>query len=245
MEQKKITLEKLDLPFSESTEKLDFIKIDCPSCGTLIQAEHIDVEKQVGKCTNCQALFSVEEKITSLHLKSKEKETLKRPDSVQIFHFKEEVEIEIVQPFPILDTIILSLLPFIFFFAILLYFAKNSDPAMWVALVSGLGMTRSLIQVFNRKQNKIFINTNKKTIEILRRPKNFIADKIFQVSEIEQIYVKQTHEGVGLFFLLNTIDGQRHEQVIKRLKDTGQGKFIEQELEQYLAIKNKDVPGAI
>jgi Zn-finger nucleic acid-binding protein len=250
MEQKKIEIERLDLPFvedtSESTDDTNyFININCPSCNEVVVASNIELESKVGKCSNCNALFSVKNEVEKLIEHSKTKEKILRPEGVESFHFRNEFEIEVNQPVPVLDIVILALVPFIIIFSTLLYFLKGFNTALTICVISSLILTKGILRVAQRKRYKTYLTIKKDYIYVQDRPKSFRKDKEFSVLNLDQVYVKQTTDGAGLFFIVNGINGQRHEQVLGRFQNVGKLKYIEQEIESYLKIQDRRISGEI
>ncbi|WP_235296771.1 hypothetical protein [Portibacter marinus] len=243
--EKKIEVEKLDLPFIDPDEKMEFIKVDCPSCSAKVQAENIDLQSRIGKCVQCNALFSVDKDLMHLQTNVKEREKVKRPEGVEIFYFKDEMEIETIQPLPVLQIINLSLTPFMLIFSLLLYFLKDVENAIYVAVFSAVLVAIGMYVVLRRKHHKIYINVNEHEVSIQRRPRHMVKDMKFDRNEIEQVYVKQTTDGMALCFIVNGQDGQKHHQVLTRIRDISHAKYMEQEIERYLGIRDKVVHGEL
>jgi len=245
MKQKKIELEKLDLPFEEQKDQVEFIKVDCPSCSEQVSAGNIDLESKIGKCSNCNALFSLQKEIGGLQTALETNDKIQRPEGVELYSFSNELEIELEQPYPILDTIILSLFPMVLLFAMLLYFIKGEDPGLTVFIISTLFIAKSVFRLIRSKRYKTNLIIDDKTVSVLHRPKEFKKDKVFNVEDIDQVYVGTSSSGIGLFFVINSVDGQRREKVLERAKNYTHLKYVEQEIEQYLKIENRKITGEV
>lgn len=249
MEQKKIEIERLDLPFGEemfeSMEEVTYIKISCPSCSEVVPSSNIELESKIGKCSHCNALFSFKNELERLSEHAKSREKIVRPEGVEAFYFRNDLEIEINQPFPIIDTFVLTLLPLVFFVGIMIYFFKGVDSALVVSAISSLALVKSILRLVYRKRYKIYLTVNKDNIYVQHRPRPLRKDKEFATLDLDQIYVKQTIDGVGLFFVINSEKGQRHEQVLGRFRSAAQMKYIEQEIEGYLKIKDRSISGEV
>ena len=245
MKHKKIEIEKLDLPFEMQNERAQFIKVECPSCSEQVSAVNIDLESKMGKVGNCNAVFSVKKTIVELQKFSSNDDKIERPQGIESFDFRNELEIELDQPFPMFDIIILSIFPFVLMFALLFYFLKDMNGALPVALIALLISVKSIIRLIRQKQHKILLSINEEKTHVQCRPKNLKREKSFDVSNLDQVYVAQTTDGVGLFFIMNGEDGQRHEKVLGRMRNIIHAKYIEQEIEKYLEIRNRKITGEI
>lgn len=243
--EEKIKLEKLDLPFTDPDDRVEFIKVSCPSCDSMVPAEHIDLNSKIGKCSNCQALFSVEKDLQHLQTNVKMREKLKRPAGVEIFQFKDELEIEVVQPLSVLQIINLLLSPFVLIFSILIYFLKGEPGAMGFIIASVLLTAYGIYYLFRRKEHKIFINIDEDKVSVQRRPNNWTKDQFFNRSEIEQVYVMQAADGLALCFVIDGIEGQKHVKVLTRMTNISEAKYMEQEIERYLGITDRVVSGEL
>lgn len=243
MEQKKIELEKLDLSFAKDEEPISFVKVNCPSCNEQVAAENLELAAKLGKCGSCNALFSLEKVVSDLHHQGHVMEKIERPQGVESYHFNNEMEIELDQPYPILDTLILSIVPFVFIMALLLYFMKDEGGALPVALLSIPFIAKSILRYIRKKLHKTIVSVNKSQIHLQYKPNNLRKERTFDASSIEQVYVGPSTDGVTLFFVINGEDGQRHEKVLRRFTNLMHAKYIEQEIETYLNIQNRKVIG--
>ena len=175
----------------------------------------------------------------------KHREKVKRPEGIEIFYFKNEMEIETVQPIPSGQIVNLSLSPFILLFSLLLYFLKDSSNAIYVASAAAVATAFGLYSVLRRRNKKIYINCNDEEVTIQRRPQNLIKDQKYSRDEVEQVYVKQGTDGMSLYFVINGSEGQKNVPVLTRIRDVSQAKYMEQEIEKYLGLKDRVVYGEL
>jgi len=101
----------------------------------------------------------------------------------------------------------------------------------------------STVSLLRHKRNKIFVTATQEDLYIDFRPSNFSKDVHYKVKNIEQLFVKVDQYGLGLHMVVNSSAGQKQERLISRFKNITHAKYIEQELEKYLGITNKSVPG--
>lgn len=240
---KKKEAEHLELVDLKSRSSGNFIHVDCPSCSEPIPVDNIDLASKMGKCSNCDALFSVEQEMNNVQVNITD--VIPRPEGVEILHFKDELELSAAQPILVFDILVICLLPFVAIFAFLLYFLKGMEPGIFVGLASAAISTFSIIRAARRKENRIFILMDQKRLTIQWRPKNLIKDKEYDIDSIDQVYVKVAADGMALFIIVDGINGQKHIPILKRMTNLGHAKYLEQEIERYLNIPNRAIPGEI
>ena len=91
------------------------------------------------------------------------------------------------------------------------------------------------------------VHIDNQNLHIERRPKKLAKDKTYAIHEIDQVYLKKdkTWEGkktTGVYMIVNSIEGQKHVELIKNVNSRSKAKYIEQEIEKQLGIKNRRVP---
>ena len=93
-----LKLELKDL--SQEDRKIPFRHINCPSCGSGVTADNLNLANKVAKCGNCNAIFSLAPDIDSLQAEevSKVKQEINRPEGVDVFHFNNELDITLKPP---------------------------------------------------------------------------------------------------------------------------------------------------
>ena len=92
----KLKLKKIDLK-----KEQDFHKISCPSCQNEILAADLNINDKIAKCSKCNVVFSFQHTVNNLFThQPKVKQEIIRPEGIDLFHFREELEITIQQPFP-------------------------------------------------------------------------------------------------------------------------------------------------
>jgi len=125
--------EKLELPKIGREFPKVFKKIHCPSCSEEVGVANITLEKNLAKCAGCDVIFSIEEEVASLKTKEEMKQEIFRPEGIDLFYFKDDLEITIQPHLGLLD-----LFPLAAAFSGFLYFSKgisiysqqaNSQPA--------------------------------------------------------------------------------------------------------------------
>lgn len=235
----------VELQDLETEDDIHHHNINCPNCGELTPAKNLNINNMFAKCDSCDSVFSFEKEIQKIGQKSF-REVVKKPQGLDELYLKDEVEFTLGQPPPVLDIIILCLMPLLVFIFTLIYFKKGETWAFYPAIGTFLLTTYSIVNLVRAKHFKIFVNLTKDKLDIGWRPNNFVKDKSILTREIEQLYVKRMADGtIGLYSILNQVHGQKHELIIGRIKDLAHAKYLEQEIEKYLEIPDQKVTGEI
>ncbi|MFK8104743.1 MAG: hypothetical protein AB8G15_19650 [Saprospiraceae bacterium] len=225
-------------------------KISCPSCHESVAADNLNIQTNIAKCNSCDVIFSFSkqaEQLSNLHTISQE---ILQPEGVEISRFREELDISVEQPWGTLEVIFVSLFPLLVLIVMGVFIASSPPTAFHKAqliiflLTSFIGY---LSYFFIRKRHKIYIHIDNEYLHIERRPKKLIKDKQFAIEDIDQVYIKNVAsvngtKGIGLFMIVNGIEGQKHVELIKYVNSRSKAKYIEQEIERHLGITDRRVP---
>ena len=240
MEQKyKDKYKPLDLEF---LEEKDFALISCPKCNCETPAANIDLLDKLAKCDNCNAIFSIKDRVVELQSDTSSEEIAK-PVGVDILEYNGQLELTLNQPTSILHILSVSLSPLLALMFLGLFAGKGISLLIYVSMAFAFAFAYSLVSLIRYKRNKIFVTVTKKDLAIEYRPKNFINDKFYSSKKIEQLFVKKDTNGLTLQMVINEAEGQKTQKLIGRFTDITKAKYIEQEIEQFLGIKNKKVAG--
>lgn len=238
------TAEKLELKEIKEDFPVVFNKVYCPSCEAEVTAENINLQHMVAKCGSCNVVFSIEDEVESLKTKKEMKQEVFRPEGIDLFYFKDDLEITIQQHLHGLDLFGVIILPTFSFLSILIYFAK--DIPIVIPFLLSLGAIYFIYKAFNYTNNKTYIDINSKFLSIKYRPKNLKKDRTYAVDEIAQLYLKHAVDGSGYYtinMIIDGLEGQRHEKLLTA-NTLSKAKYLEQEIERYLNIENTEVPDA-
>ncbi len=221
-----------------------FKKVCCPSCEEEVNADNLNLQNNVAKCGSCNVIFSIEEEVESVKTKKEIKQEFIRPEGIDLFYYKDDLDITVQQHIQGLDAFGVIILPVLAAFSILIYFAK--DISIYFPIAFTLGALYFIYKAFNYSNNKTYIDINNKFLSIKYRPKNLRKDKTYTAFEIDQLYIKHAVDGSGYYtvsMIINSLDGQKHEKLIT-VNTLSKAKFLEQEIEQYLNIEDKKIPEA-
>lgn len=238
--------EELELEeFTKQAQQKKFEQVCCPSCEEAVNADNLNLQNSIAKCSNCNVIFSIEEEVESVKTKREMKQELLRPEGVDLFYYKDDLDITVQQHIQGFDIAGISFLPMLAIFAFLIYFAKGTITLLFPAIFT-LGSFYFLYRILNYSKNKTYIDINNKFLSIKSRPKHFKKDRMYAVNEIDQLYLKTSSDGMGYYtihVIVNSLEGQKHEQLVT-LNTLSKAKYLEQEIERYLQIEDRKVPEA-
>ena len=239
MKYEEIEKYKLELKDLETASDPKYRKIQCAACQEEIPADNININDKIAKCNNCNAVFSFHLEVAQLTSTTQPKQEILRPEGIDIFHYKEDLDISVQQSLTVLEGILITLL---FFFTPLftaIYLIKGMPLAF--PLISWFASILMLINLFTRSKHKIHINITDRDFAITWRPSKFIKSKVFDVQDINQLYISSLN-GYVLNMIVDTPNGQKHHRLITGLTSLSKAQYLEQEIELHLGIKDRPVP---
>lgn len=234
-------IEKLELKDLEAPSNKTFKQIHCPSCGSQIAAGDVSLQNQLAKCSSCAVIFSIEDEVQAVKSKIEAKQEVSRPVGVELYEYKGNLDIEVRQLLNAVDGIAMILLPTLLFIVGLLVFKSALSMYWLIALV--LALCLFIYRMLNRSKDKTYIEVGQNYLKVKSRPRNFKKDIDIRVDEIDQIYIKN-YVGTAYYYvfaIVNGVEGQRHEKLLT-VASLAQAKYIEQELEGFMRIKDRKVP---
>ncbi len=237
-------VEKLELPKIKKEFPKVFKKVHCPSCSEVVGVENITLEKSLAKCSGCEVIFSIEKEVASLKAKTTMKQEIFRPEGIDMFFYKDDLEISIEPHIGVIDAFCGFLFPFVTAFSIFVYFDKGIS--IYIPLLLTVGSIFFLYRILNNHKNKTYIDVNDHSLTLKHRPKNLKKDKRFLVEDIDQVYLKKAADQPGYFTLhliVNGPNGQQHQKLLT-VNSISKAKYLEQEIEKYLGIEDRKVPEA-
>ncbi len=239
MENKPLEKYKLELKELNKENSGLFTKINCPSCEAGVPVTNLHLKDKIGKCTNCNTVFSFRKDIAHF-IQEEKKEKISRPAGINVIHFQEEVDFEIDQPGSS-DIIGILLFASMALIATLIFFEKGIS--IFIPGTLWLGCAYYLYQMLTRRKKKIFINIDQNNMTIKWRPKEMMKDKVIDVKDIDQVYLKRHGHQYTLHLILNDVEGQKHVPLITYYYTSlAKARYLEQEIEKYLGIKDRKVP---
>lgn len=233
---------KMELKEVELDTPSPFKKIGCPSCEADVPADNININDKIAKCSNCHVVFPFEAEISHLtQSQPKIKQEVLRPEGIDMFYYKDELDITIKQPLLVTEGMIAGFVPVFAFMFIAIYFSKGTIPLAF-PLVTSLISIAAWINLFARRNHKIHIAMDDRHLSIIRRPKKFIKDQHYRINDIDQVYIKGPTGMTSLYMIVNGNKGQKHVKLISNIDSISKARFIEQEVERHLGIPDRSIP---
>jgi hypothetical protein len=242
--------EKLSLTnLNQNKEVLQ--KVSCPTCLSTVSADNINIQTNLAKCVSCDGIFSFHNQAGQLSNRDTIIQEILQPEGVALSHFLDELDISVQQPWGLMETILMSVVPF----GILLIpaIASKTLPSNPVAGLAVLGFVLLsfmcyIAYFFMRKRHKVHVHIDDQYLYIEHRPRKMISDKQYAVQNIDQVYTKKTsssmtgEKGFGIFMIYNGDEGQKHIELINMVSNRSKAKYMEQEIERQLGIADRKVP---
>ncbi len=238
-------LHKLKLNLNEYLDEKQkhFEFVDCPSCGDHVNADGINLANLMAKCGKCSAIFTIDDIKAGLNEKAKDNQPIVRPEGVEKYYYGDELDLTVNQTNFVLEWIFSILAP-IYGFGFFAGWVAGEIP-LFLPIICAILALISIASVVTRKRQMSHIRVSDEIIDVVHRPKKFNKNVEFRTSDVEQVYVAdmgKTTTGVyKVMLVLNDGDSQKHELLIKGLKSIRLAKYIEQEIENHLAIENQKV----
>jgi len=203
----------------------------------------LQLKDKIGKCIHCNAVFPFHQEIANFHKREEKKEPIKRPEGIDLVHFQNELDITLDQPYPVVNVIGFFFFILFGFLTTLIYFKKGIS----IFIPGGflLGSMYCLYNIFTREKNKIHLSIDEHNLTVKWRPKKRMKDRVIDVQEIDQIYLRtdQTKTVYSLYLILNGIEGQKHMPLLPSFGTSlSKARYLEQEIEKHLGITDRKVP---
>jgi len=226
------------------------LQLACPNCGTSTRASDINLEMLIAKCHNCHTVFSFEEKISK---KKRQRTEVPMPPGIEAFSYLSELNIEIkwrkmMSGFLTFFTIFwnLVLIPFIAIavlqgqWVIFLFIALH----LFVGVALAYYTVAMLV-------NTTYIMVDRSHLIVEHKPIPVFSYKNRQVpiTDVAQIfinkYVASRTNGRPNFAYSVRYEQADGDQVtlMRGLKKHEQARYVEQEIERFLAIEDRAVDG--
>jgi len=197
--------EKLELPKIKKEFPKPFKTINCPSCEESVTADHLNLEKSVAKCSKCNVVFSIQEELSNLNRNNEMKQEVFRPEGIELFYFKDDMEITLDGHVNQWDLTWLILLVSVVIFGGILNVGKGLS--MMVPIISVIGSLFFLYRLLNYKKNKTYIIVNERSIRVKHRTNTKKEDQTFSAEDIDQVYLKKSSTQGGYYLLHLIVNG--------------------------------------
>lgn len=234
LEKEKYKLDELEFDLPD-----DYTKLNCPSCGSDIPANDININDKIAKCGSCHAIFPFHKEIEQLLATDNVKQEIIRPEGIDIFRFRDSVDFTVKQPLTVMETIVISLTPLLI--GPIVFGVIEGMPAVsFGGILAALAVIGyAIIQHY---RHKIHLTINQRFLTVKWKPRKHVAEKTYRTEDIDQIYLKNTPTGLAVFMIVNGTDGQKHIKLIPKVSSISKAKYLEQEIEKYLGIEDRRIP---
>ena len=233
---------KLELKELNKEEKnKGSIKIQCPCGKKHIPGSDLNIHDKIAKCNSCDLVFSIEKDLSSLSSdhSRKVKQELFRPEGIDLFRYKDELDLSLPLPWGIWETLGIVFAPM---FGFPLLFGGLTNGNLAPTVIGALLFLSLFIFLIRRIGSKIYISIADGFLSTRITPK-WQSHKHYHIEDIDQLYVKLNPAGThDLNMIINSPAGQRQIKLLPNIKGISKAHYLEQEIEKHLGIINREVP---
>jgi len=230
------------------------LNLACEQCGAPISAANINIDKAIAKCTQCGCVFSFEKDLPATE-PANERFEIEMPDGIDVLHLASELTLYIKWSSAFNKFLIMFAA--IWNSVVLLFVLVAVLTGQWIVLLFisvhlavAIRLTYYLIAL---RYNTTEISVTKLRIAIKHKP---IWVPFFKNREVETYHIKQLYTSSYVAGTVNKQPQNAYEvklvtksdqtiRLIHGLKRPVQAKYIEQEIEKYLQIKNVRMEGEL
>jgi hypothetical protein len=238
---------------------MNVLQLTCKSCGKPVPAEDVNLDKALAKCRICHAVFDITE-VVGRNVRDAADDVVPKPRSFTLENWGPELVLThrwyshglwIAIPFVILWNGFLLLF---FSVAIATLQDEKSGPAGYFMLLFSIvhaavgvgGIYAVLCGFFNRT----VIRVSGGELAVRHGPIPYPGNRQILTADIKQLYCTETiHRGkrssrTTYNLLVKVKEGDKI-TLLSGLDDLDQGLYVEQQIEKYLGIQDKRVPGQV
>lgn len=228
--------------------------LNCPACRAPIFADDINILKTIAKCKSCSNVFDFNDKIKgSGDLPARYRKEIVIPPGIEVLHLMRELEIMIkwrrsAKTFTLFFAIFWNV--FIGIFTLVAFFAGGYFMLAFMIpfILAGIYLIYSSAGYM---LNTTYITVDEQRISLTHKPINFLIqkDRHFSTTEIKQIFVRKYTVGstngnpVYAYAVDMQLQNGKTLNLVKELHSVDYARYIEQEIEYYLKIKDRPVDG--
>ncbi len=228
--------------------------LNCPECEFPIHYNDINITKTIAKCKECNNLFTFTEELANTEVPMiYPREEIMIPNGIEMLKLMGELEISIswrksAKHYTLLFALIWNV--FIGFFFMMMLFSGGIGSIIFLAPFLFVGAYLLYASV-GQLINTTYITVDEERISVEHKPINFLVqrDQHFLAEDIKQLFVRRYKTGesngnpVYAFSVNIKLRNGRTFPLVKELHSANYGKYIEQEIEKFLKIKNVPVQG--
>lgn len=231
------------------------LQLDCPQCRTAILPDDINVQADIAKCSACGTVFRVSQTLAQATFNNEHKRNLLLPNGVTLtpglqldialtwrklgsnwIYWLFGMAFTGVPLFMIVAMLVMGDVPWFFF------------PFVSLFLMVGLSF---LFAAVARLLNTTYITASAHELRVEHRPISGLGWKnnAYKRSDVDQFFVTEyeesrTNNRPNYAYALNLMLKNGTEvQLVKGLRNAATAFYMEYQLEKYLALEDRAVPG--
>ncbi|MEM1123737.1 MAG: hypothetical protein AAGJ18_25085 [Bacteroidota bacterium] len=232
-------------------------QLECPNCASEIFSDDINIDKAIAKCHNCHHVFPFEKKLKKRSRGGKRAEIF-QPEGIEMFRLRSELNIDYKwrntqssNYFLLFFTLVWNAMILPSAFAAVM--SGELVSLLFMSVHIGVGVWLLLSQ-FSRFINSTYITVDEYYLTIDHRPISspWFKNKKIPVDAIEQVFVKKERKGstngtpnFGYSIIAVDKRGRREIPLIEGMSKPDKALFIEQEIEYFLGIEDRNVKGEV
>ena len=227
------------------------MQLNCPNCQAPIPADNVNITQLVAKCDKCNQLFAFDRQIEQIE---RHRPEIMLPPGIESYGMLNDLYFEVSWrngrelPFFIIFTIFWDSI--VFLFAVLAILSGQLSMLLFLSLHLAVGIGL-LYYTLSLLINKTYVYVNRHSIHIEHKPlpKLFSSTRDIDSKEIKQLFVERyisskTNGSPNYAFGVEVIlKNEERVKLIRGLRTEEQGRYIEQQIERFLHIKDRPVEG--
>lgn len=231
------------------------LQLDCPECRAAIPSEDINIQADIAKCSACNKVFRPSEALAMSTFNNEHKRNLLLPNGVTV---TPGLQLDIALAWRKLGSnwiywvfgISFMSVPLIILFVVLITPGTPwfIIPFLGIFLTIGASF---LFAALARLVNTTYITASAHELRVESSPINVLGwkNKAFKRSEVAQFFVTQYEESRTnnrpnyAYALQLLLQNGTEVELVKGLRNAATAFYIEYQLEKYLSIDDKPVPG--
>lgn len=222
-------------------------QLNCPNCRSTIPSEDVNIGALIAKCNNCNHVFNFNEHA----VKPYNKPEVPMPPGMEMLALNSELDIQFrwkdgMNSFLTFFTIVWNLMMLPFLYQIVSSGEWGGLLALSAHLAVGVGLLYYTICMF---VNTTYVTVDRRNLLVEHLPLKFPFTKNHSIStsDIKQVYFERYTASTSndkpnyAFQVIVILNSEDRINIVKGLRTQYQGRFIEQEIERFLNIKDEPV----
>ena len=231
------------------------MQLHCPSCGTLIPASDINLDRALAKCQACNAVLDLEEELRRQSKVKKTRPRIPQAPGILLEDTGQGMRLSYRWFSPLfifLAFFCFAWDSFLVFWYSIVFFANG--PWIWIMaafpvlhLAVGVGLTYYTLAGF---LNSTVLDVGQEELRVRHGPLPWRGNRTLPTQNIEQLYCQkkftQTNENQSCWYSVHAVlKGGRQVPLLTGLQDRERALFIEQIVEEYLGLEDQPVGGEL